>query len=75
MCKHGHGAAYEPCLKCENDELESALAEAKATLTDFDRRLCFALGMKTVEPEEALNVIDGMKEELEALRGARGGGG
>ena len=38
------------------------LAEAKR----YDKRVCDALGMKTVDPEEALNVIDGLRERLRA---------
>lgn len=30
---------------------------------EYDKRLCFALGMKSIDPEEALNVIDGLREE------------
>ena len=43
-------------------QLERELAEAQR----YDKRVCDALGMKTVDPEEALNVIDGLRERLRA---------
>ena len=42
--------------------LKRELAEAQR----YDKRVCDALGMKTVDPEEALNVIDGLRERLRA---------
>ena len=45
--------------------LKRELAEAQR----YDKRVCDALGMKTVDPEEALNVIDGLRERLQYAEG------
>src|SRR3990167_9917074 len=43
-------------------DMERELADAHM----YDKRVCTALGMTTVDPEEALNVIDGLRFSLSA---------